>query len=157
MEQTQLPNYEKQATYAERKMQLKKAMKNGFYFEAIFLEYAIMEDRTESVLRHAGGIKLVSKRNQPLKLSEKIKKIRDCKPFAEKYVRQRLTLELLKSIDDWRIHRNNLVHYLMNSPTSIDELQAVAEEGCDIVKVLDNKVKSVNCFFDKKNAQKHIS
>lgn len=153
MEQTQTPNYEKQATYAERKTQLKKAMKSGFYFEAIFLEYAIMEDRTESVLRHAGGIKLVNSRNQPLKLSEKIRRIRDGKPFAEKYVRQRLTSELLDRIDKWRMHRNDLVHYLMNSPTAPDELQAVAEEGYEIVKVLDNKVKSVNRYFDKRNTK----
>lgn len=100
MEHTQTPNYEKQATYAERKTQLKKAMKSGFYFESIFLEYAIMEDRTESVLRHAGGIKLVNSRNQPLKLSEKITRIRSGKSFAEIFVRQRLTLELLDRVDE---------------------------------------------------------
>lgn len=152
MEQTQTPNYEKQAAYAERKVQLKKAMKGGFYFEAIFLAYAIMEDRTESVLRHAGGIKLVNSRNQPLKLSEKLRKIRSCSPFAEKYVRQRLTPELLDRIDAWRVRRNDLVHYLMNSPTATDELQAVAEEGYEIVKLLDNKAQSVNRYFDKQHA-----
>ena len=144
-------NYQKQATYAERKTQLKKAIKNCFYFEAIFLEYAIMEDRTESVLRHAGGIKLTDKLDRPLKLATKINKIRSCAAFSEKYVRQRLTLELLDELDKWRKSRNNLVHCLMNSPTEPTELQEVAEEGYELVKQLDNKVKSVNLYFDNKN------
>ena len=147
-------NYQKQATYAERKVQLKKAIKNGFYFEAIFLEYAIMEDRTESVLRHAGGIKLTDRRDQPLKLSAKINKIRSCSAFASKFVRQRLTPELLDALDKWRVRRNKLVHYLMNSPTASEELQAAAEEGYELVKQLDNKVKSVNQYFDKKNGNR---
>ncbi|MBR1563266.1 MAG: hypothetical protein IJ645_08675 [Ruminococcus sp.] len=146
---SQEKNYQKQATYADRKVQLKKAMNSGFYFEAIFIEYAMLEDRTESVLRHAGGIKLTDKRDQPLKLSAKINKIRSCSAFTEKYVRQRLSLDLLDKLDKWRVRRNNLVHYLMNNPTSPDELQAVAEEGYELVKTLDNKVKSVNNYFDK--------
>lgn len=151
MPETNEKNYEKQVTYAERKTQLKKAMKNGFYFEAIFLEYAILEDRTESVIRHARNIKLTSRRDQPLKLSEKVNKMRSCSAFSEKYVRQRLTLELLDNIDKWRVRRNELVHYLMNCPTAPDELQAVAEEGNELLRILDNKVKSVNKYFDKVN------
>ena len=150
MPDSNTPNYEKQLTYAERKMQLKKALKAGFYFEAIFLEYAIMEDRTESVLRHAGGIKLTNGKGQPLKLSEKVNKIRSNQVFHEKFIRQRLTFDLLDAIDKWRVCRNNLVHYLMNSPTESDELKALAEEGNELVTILDNKVKSVNRYFEKK-------
>lgn len=113
-----------------------------------------MEDRTESVIRHAGGIKLLNKQNHPLKLSEKIRKIRSCKFFSEKYVRQRLTLKLLDKIDDWRERRNKLVHYLMNVQTSHEELQLLAEEGLEIVKTLDNKVQSVNRYFDRQKTMK---
>ena len=45
---------EKYYNYKEQFERLNKALKNEFYLEAIFIEYAILEDRTESVLRHAG-------------------------------------------------------------------------------------------------------
>ena len=46
-------NMQKYENYKEQFKRLKKALENGFNLEAIFIEYAIMEDRTESVLRHA--------------------------------------------------------------------------------------------------------
>ncbi len=56
----------------------------------------------------------------------------------------------LLRIGEQNVRRNKLVHYLMNSPTAPEELQAAAEEGYELVKQLDNKVKSVNQYFDKK-------
>ena len=141
----------KQATYAERKVQLKKAMNSGFYFEAIFLEYAIMEDRTESVLRHEGSIKLTNKHDKPLTLAQKTNKIRGCKPFEDAKVRKHLSLDLLTALDEWRDKRNILVHVLMKNQTVTTELQAIAEEGKKLVRLLDNAVKQVNKYFDSRN------
>ena len=47
-------NMQKYANYKEQMGRLKKALSQGFYLEAIFIEYAILEDRLESVLRHSG-------------------------------------------------------------------------------------------------------
>jgi len=33
---------------------LNRAMKERFFLEAMFIEYAVMEDRCESILTHAG-------------------------------------------------------------------------------------------------------
>ncbi len=147
------PNKQKQATYAERKVQLKKAMNSGFYFEAIFLEYAIMEDRTESVLRHEGSIKLINKQGNLLTLAQKINKIRGCKPFEDGRIRKRLTPELLTSLDAWRVKRNQLVHVLMKNQTDTTELQAIAEEGKELVRLLDNAVKQTNKYFDSRDGE----
>ena len=43
----------KYENYREQFKRLNKAIANGFNLEAMFIEYAIMEDRTETVLRHA--------------------------------------------------------------------------------------------------------
>ena len=43
----------KYENYREQFKRLNKAIANGFNLEAMFIEYMIMEDRTESVLRHA--------------------------------------------------------------------------------------------------------
>ena len=149
------PNKIKQEEYRERKGQLKKAMRFGFYFEAIFIEYAIIEDRTESVLRHAGDIKLTNSREQPLKLTEKLNKIKSCSQFHDKNIRRLLSLELLSSIDEWRKKRNEIVHNLMNRSDDLDELKALAEQGQELVRVLDNKVSAVNRRFDNTNS--HIN
>ena len=47
-------NQLKYENYREQFHRLNRALKNGFHQEAMFIEYAIMEDRTESLLRHAG-------------------------------------------------------------------------------------------------------
>ena len=46
-------NLQKQKNYQEQFKRLEKAIHNGFYLEAMFIAYAILEDRTESILRHA--------------------------------------------------------------------------------------------------------
>ena len=48
-------NYQKYTNYRLQMGRLKKALTNQFYLEAIFIEYAIIEDRMESVLRHSGN------------------------------------------------------------------------------------------------------
>jgi hypothetical protein len=143
-------NYEKQATYAQRMAQLKKAVVNGFYFEAIFLEYAVLEDRTESVLVHEGSVKLTNRRGNPLSLYDKIKLLRDNKAFSDKYVRTRITEELLESIDKWRVRRNDLVNELMKNTIPYEELKEVAMDGMSLIKTFDSKAKSVNLYFDKR-------
>ena len=46
-------NQVKYENYREQFKRLNSALNNGFNLEAMFIEYAIMEDRTESILRHA--------------------------------------------------------------------------------------------------------
>ena len=49
-----IDNMQKYENYKEQMGRLKRALNSHFYLEAIFIEYAIMEDRLESGLRHAG-------------------------------------------------------------------------------------------------------
>lgn len=46
-------NQLKYENYREQFKRLNSALRSGFNLEAMFIEYAIMEDRTESILRHA--------------------------------------------------------------------------------------------------------
>lgn len=47
-------NAEKANTYRELKGRFSKAVKEGFYFEAMLIEYAMIEDRALSFLYHCG-------------------------------------------------------------------------------------------------------
>ena len=51
---TAIDNQQKYENYKEQFKRLNKALANGFHLEAMFIEYAVMEDRTESIIRHAG-------------------------------------------------------------------------------------------------------
>lgn len=44
----------KYSNYTEQMGRLKKAMASRFFLEALFIEYVIVEDRTNSILKHAG-------------------------------------------------------------------------------------------------------
>lgn len=47
-------NKDKQRTYAYWKSRYKLAMSNGFYVEALMIDYALIEDRLASTLYHSG-------------------------------------------------------------------------------------------------------
>jgi len=49
-------NKEKQNTYRENMKRYNLAMKNGFFFEAMLIDYALIEDRLASFLYHIGVI-----------------------------------------------------------------------------------------------------
>lgn len=49
-------NAEKQRTYRENIRRFNTAMQQEFYFEALLIDYAILEDRLSSVLYHIGAL-----------------------------------------------------------------------------------------------------
>lgn len=50
-------NYDKQRTYQEQLQKHTRAMKGEFYFEAIMIDYALMEDRLRSMIYHMGMLR----------------------------------------------------------------------------------------------------
>lgn len=61
---------EKYETYAAEMKRLKKALDEGFYFEAMLIDYALLEDRLRSFVYHAG---LLADRNAKNLLPNKSK------------------------------------------------------------------------------------
>lgn len=141
-------DYEKQEIYKAMKTNLRKAMNAEFYYEAIFIEYAIIEDRCLSLLKHA-GVKYVDSKGKEIKISGKIRKLRGNPAFDNEYVRKRLTLEFIQDMEDWKRDRDQLIHDLAKIPYDNDRIKAIAEVGQEVVRVLDNKSKSLNAYFDK--------
>lgn len=144
-------NLEKYEAYKAMKMNLNKAMKSGFYYQAIFIEYAILEDRCLSVLKHA-GVKYLDSKGHEIKLQDKLRKMKGNPAFLNDYVRERITLELIDEIESWKTDRNQLVHALAKIPYSHDSIKEVAERGQILINTIDNRVRSVNRFFDKQNS-----
>ena len=107
---------------------LTRALKSEFYYEAIFIEYAIIEDRTDSILRHA-NVTI----DKPT-LNNKIKAIKINRVFKNEYVTKHLSLDLLDSIKQWKNKRNALIHDLINLSYSNEDIKKIALEGQQIVK-----------------------
>lgn len=134
--------------YAAQKVKLKRAVTSGFFYEAILIEYAMLEDRTESALRHA-GVKTVNSKGYPLMLNEKLNKIKSDARFSDPFIKKRLTDELLELVREWKRKRDALTHALMKHPPDNEAAETVALEGAGLVRKLENKVRSVNDHRDK--------
>lgn len=141
-------NMEKYQTYKSMNENLSKAMRSEFYYQAIFIEYAIIEDRCTSVLKHA-GVKYLDSKGHEIKLSQKLAKMRDNPAFHIPYIRQRITLEVLEEITVWKRERDKLIHALARTPYDHESVKATAIAGQELVKKLSSKVRSVNAHHDK--------
>lgn len=140
-------NMLKYENYKEQMERLKKAMANHFYLEAVFIEYAILEDRLESALRHSG--KWQPKPGQFTSIDKKVRLLTqqaaENKSLASKYFHE----EMMQAILDWKNRRNPLMHSLMKQQLHTEDLSGLAEEGLDLVKQVSNKVKLFNRAIDR--------
>ena len=144
-------NMLKYENYKEQMERLKKAMTNHFYLEAIFIEYAILEDRLESALRHSG--KWHPKPDQFTSIDKKIRLLNqqagEKKNIAGKYFQA----EMMQAILDWKNRRNPLMHSLMKQQLHTEDLSGLAEEGLALVKQVSNKVKLFNRALDREKSK----
>ena len=143
-----MDNSKKKEKYAILMGKLKKATDNEYYYEAIFLEYAILEDRMESLLKHA-NLKYKEKDGKAYKLMKKINKIKSCKEFKDKYIEKHIPNELLDKIIDWKRNRDKLMHNCIELEYENNQIKDVALYGECLIKRLNTKTKLVNKDLDK--------
>jgi hypothetical protein len=145
-------NMEKYQVYKTMNANLSKAMRSEFYYQAIFIEYAIIEDRCSSVLRHA-GVPYLNKNGQDISISQKLRQMRENPAFHIPYVRQRISLELIGDLYTWKKERDALIHHMAKIPYDHESIKATAIAGQELVKMLSNKVRSVNAYYEKQNSK----
>ncbi|WP_105305154.1 hypothetical protein [Anaerolactibacter massiliensis] len=126
-------NMLKYENYKEQNKRLTKALQNEFYLEAVFIEYAIMEDRTESILRYEGN---TINSNGFVSIDRKITKIEKIAENKKGLARKNFTIEFMEQIRTWKNKRNGLIHALIKKNTTTQELIDLAEEGRQITKEL---------------------
>lgn len=143
-----MKNYKKNLKYAELSEKLKSAIENEFYYEAIFIEYAILEDRTESILRHA-NVERFDEKGNPMNLNSKLKAIENNIKFQNDYVKKHLPRSLIKQIHAWKSQRNDIIHDLINSEYDNNDIKALALEGKELVKIITNKSTLINNYNKK--------
>ena len=158
-ENKQQDNQLKYQNYKEQFKRLNNAITQHFYLEAVFIEYAIMEDRSESIIRHAGRWDSYMKRrgrNNPT-LDSKVKYIcRLMESNNKELLRKYFSNEYLSLILTWKDERNRLIHALLKQNLTTEELALLAEHGRDLVRQLSNNATNYNRAIEKKRALESI-
>ena len=78
--------------------------------------------------------------------------------FAAKYRRKVFyggkrneIVKILKEVNNWRKVRNKLIHNLVNTKFTSEDVKEIALKGNELVTKLNNKSTLVNAYFDAKN------
>ncbi len=149
---TEIANMKKYENYKEQMGRLKRALNSHFYLEAIFIEYAIMEDRLESALRHAG--RWNPKPDEYVSIDKKLKLIEKMaeqkKSLAQKY----FSSELTQGIRAWKEDRNKMIHALLKQSIHSEDLLDIAAKGQELIKILCSKTTSFNRALEKQKKER---
>ena len=126
-----LTNEDKFNNYKIQMGRLKRALKSQFYLEAMFIEYAIIEDRTEAILRYENNSIKVEE-GKFVSLNRKLKRIliltKEEKSLLNKYINP----EVLQEILEWKEERNGLIHALMKKQVTTDEMFSIVNKDIEI-------------------------
>lgn len=132
-------NLEKYNRYRSQFERLDLAMENKFYLEAIFIEYAILEDKTWSALKHA-AFENCEKLDGLDRKIDALKELKKNDELAEKY----FSSKLLGDVKCWKNDRNKLVHNLMETELDTKKLRGLAVRGRKLVDTFGSKVSQFN-------------
>ena len=147
MEETTLsPNIQKYHNYKTQFSRLNKALNAEFYLEAIFISYAIMEDRTESILRHLEKWEAYekSRKGRSLTIDSKIRYIQQIAQEKASIAHRYLADGTLQRILEWKEERNRMIHALLKQTLADEELASLAQTGKELACNLRTKSNNLN-------------
>ena len=148
MSENSITNEEKRQVYAILKTKLKIAMQQGFYLEALLLEYAIMEDRLTSILRHS-GITYLQSNGEEIGIKKKLDKISNAIRSKRLPIYRKVQQDLIDEIMEWKGTRNDLVHKSCQRIFNSVEVKECAKAGNDLVRRLTNAARAVKNVAEK--------
>ena len=146
-------NQLKYENYREQFKRLKSALNSGFNLEAIFIEYAIMEDRTESILRHADKWEAYLKnrgRNEPTINSKIVYIQKQMQSNRKDLLHKYFSDDLLNQLLTWKEDRNRLIHALLRQQFAHNEIRMLAEQGKQLADELRKRAGKYNRAMDRR-------
>lgn len=150
-----IDNKQKYENYREQAKRLKSALEKGFNLEAMFIEYAILEDRTESILRHADmwDSYLKHRKGREPNIDSKVKYIQKRAENKKDILNKYFSDDLLQRILIWKNERNRLIHTLLKQELEHNEVNELAVQGSELVKRLKTKTANYNRAIEKQKAK----
>ena len=146
-------NILKYENYKEQFIRLDKALRAGFNLEAIFIEYAILEDRTSSILRYENN-SVKPRGNRPPSLDAKLRKIKTIAREKKSLPNRYFSDEFIDQIAAWKEERNRMIHALLGQMLTTEELVALAEEGKKLARELSNKAGNYKRAVERREKKK---
>ena len=153
MEKTE--NHLKYENYKEQIKRLNSALAHGFNLEAMFIEYAIMEDRTESILRHADKWDAYMKKQngRDPTIYSKVKYIQKLADFNNDLLHKYFSDDLLDRVLTWKDERNRLIHALLKQEFEHNEVSALSNRGKQLVDELRKRAGNYNRAIDRRKVK----
>lgn len=148
-------NQLKYENYREQFKRLNSALNSGFNLEAIFIEYAIMEDRTESILRHADKWEayMKSRKGRDPTIDSKIRYIQKLAEQKKSIPNKYFSDDLLDRLLTWKEDRNRLIHALLKQQLEHNEVTELAAQGKQLVDELRNRANKYNRAADRRKSK----
>ena len=146
---------DKADTYKFLKGRLQRAMKAEFYLEALMIEYAIIEDRTESILRHAEkwDTYLKKRNGRSPTLNSKVNYIQKLAAINNDLLHKYFADDLLGEVLGWKDDRNRLIHALLDQQFKHNELSSLAMQGKQLVNELRKRAGNYNRAIERRKAK----
>ena len=151
MQEDKAPNQIRYENYQEQCKRLSRALAGGFNLEAMFIEYALMEDRSESVLRHANmwDAYVISRKGHAENIDSKIRYIMKLAENRKNLLHRYFSDELLQQILAWKEERNRLIHALLKQEFKHNEIPDLAALGKTLADKLKSQAGKYNRAADK--------
>lgn len=148
-------NQLKYENYKEQIKRLNSAISHGFNLEAMFIEYAIIEDRTESILRHAEkwDAYLKKRNGRSPTLNSKVNYIQKLAAINNDLLHKYFADDLLGEVLGWKDDRNRLIHALLDQQFKHNELSSLAMQGKQLVNELRKRAGNYNRAIERRKAK----
>lgn len=130
---------EKQQAFAGLKVRLKTALSSGFWLEACMIEYAIIEDRTASILLHAG----ITDKGWEKKLYNKLNSIEHQIGKQHPIISKKVSADTIQGIREWKDLRNEAVHRACITKYDEEAFRSLAESGKELMDKISNDAQKV--------------
>lgn len=126
-------NQSKRTTYSEGIAKIDQALREQFYLEASWIEYAMFEDRCDSMLEKSGGKPALNNGRHFISINRKICELRSRGRTHPFLISVTDFDALLQELHDWKERRNPIMHSLVEVPKSWsdinNETKLLAEDG----------------------------
>lgn len=138
---------------------VKNALQNGFYFEALFLEYSAIEGRLEVIsglLSMPCNKDIESNKRRSINISNRIKCIGTAYK-KEKFLQSSryISPKFWQNLAKWIGNRNVFMHGLLKNVELYDnrlaEITTVAENGFNFLSCLYNEAHRIKRLYTKDN------
>ena len=135
------------------------ALDNGFYMEAIFMEYAAIEARLEVILGILGlpcNQFISDNERRSINISCRINCLKEFVKTSKVFEKSKLTNKELSNIESWIGFRNQCVHGLYKNEirykTRMKDTKQRAEKGLELSRLLYDEAGRLRRIYKKENA-----